>query len=85
MPTEQFPELKPSARLLLGPGPSNVNPRVLRAMSAPMIGHLDPEFIALMEDTKKLLRLVFRTANTMTLPLSGTGSSGMEAAMANLI
>ena len=85
MPTEQFPELKPSARLLLGPGPSNVNPRVLRAMSAPMIGHLDPEFIALMEDSKKLLRLVFRTANTMTLPLSGTGSSGMEAAMANLI
>lgn len=82
---EQSPELKPSARILLGPGPSNVNPRVLRAMAAPMIGHLDPEFIAIMEETKRLLRAVFRTANTMTLPLSGTGSSGMQAAMANLV
>ena len=80
-----FPELKPPARVLLGPGPSNVHPRVIKAMLSPVVGHLDPEFLKVMEDVKKLLRLVFRTANEITFPVSGTGSAGMEAAMANLI
>ncbi|MFZ0889458.1 MAG: aminotransferase class V-fold PLP-dependent enzyme, partial [Candidatus Binataceae bacterium] len=84
-PVDSFPELKPSARVLLGPGPSNVHPRVLKAMLSPVVGHLDPDFIKVMEDVKKLLRLVFRTRNEITFPVSGTGSAGMEAAMANLI
>ncbi len=80
-----FPELKTPARVLLGPGPSNVNPRVLKAMLSPILGHLDPDFIKVMENVKKLLRLVFRTQNEITFPVSGTGSAGMEMAMANLI
>jgi len=80
-----FPELKPPARVLLGPGPSNVHPRVLKAMLSPVLGHLDPDFVKLMDNVKKLLRMVFRTGNEITFPISGTGSAGMEAAMANLI
>ena len=80
-----FPELKPPARVLLGPGPSNVHPRVMKAMLSPVLGHLDPEFVGIMEDIKKLLRLVFRTSNEITFPVSGTGSAGMECVMANLI
>jgi len=76
---------KPLPRLLLGPGPSNVHPRVLQAMSAPLVGHLDPVFLNLMDETKQLLQYVFRTANHLTLPVSGTGSAGMEAALCNLI
>jgi alanine-glyoxylate transaminase/serine-glyoxylate transaminase/serine-pyruvate transaminase len=82
---QQFPELKPHARILLGPGPSHVSARVLKAMASPVLGHLDPDYVALMEDIKKLLRLVFRTDNEITFPVSGTGSAGMESAMANLI
>jgi alanine-glyoxylate transaminase/serine-glyoxylate transaminase/serine-pyruvate transaminase len=80
-----FPELNPSPRLLLGPGPSNVHPRVLRAMSTPLVGHLDPEFLTLMEETKQLLRMTFQTENLLTIPISGTGSAGMEACLVNLI
>jgi alanine-glyoxylate transaminase / serine-glyoxylate transaminase / serine-pyruvate transaminase len=80
-----FPELQPSARVLLGPGPSNIHPRVMKAMLSPVVGHLDPDFIRVMEDIKKLLRIVFQTANEITFPVSGTGSAGMETAMANLI
>jgi alanine-glyoxylate transaminase / serine-glyoxylate transaminase / serine-pyruvate transaminase len=80
-----FAELRPPARLLLGPGPSNVHPRVMKAMISPMLGHLDPEFVGIMDDIKKLLRLVFRTSNEVTFPVSGTGSAGMECVMANLI
>jgi len=80
-----FPELRPPARVLLGPGPSNVHPRVMKAMLSPVLGHLDPDFVGIMEDIKKLLRLVFRTANEITFPVSGTGSAGMECVMANLI
>jgi alanine-glyoxylate transaminase / serine-glyoxylate transaminase / serine-pyruvate transaminase len=80
-----FPELKPPARVLLGPGPSNVHPRVIKAMLSPVLGHLDPDFIKVMEGVKKLLRIVFRTSNEISFPISGTGSAGMEAAMANLI
>lgn len=82
---ESFPELKPSARILLGPGPSNVHPRVLKAMISPVVGHLDPDFSKLMDDIKRQLRIVFRTSNEITFPVSGTGSAAMEAAMANLI
>jgi alanine-glyoxylate transaminase / serine-glyoxylate transaminase / serine-pyruvate transaminase len=80
-----FPELQPSARVLLGPGPSNVHPRVMKAMLSPVVGHLDPDFVGVMEEIKKLLRIVFQTGNEITFPVSGTGSAGMEAAIANLI
>jgi len=82
---QQFPEFNPQARILLGPGPSNVSPRVLRAMASPVLGHLDPDYIALMEEIKKLLRIVFQTSNEITFPVSGTGSAGMESAIASLI
>ena len=72
-------------RLLLGPGPSNAHPSVLEAMSRPLVGHLDPEFIALLDRLKEGLRTLFGTANAMTLPLSATGSAGMEAALVNLL
>jgi alanine-glyoxylate transaminase/serine-glyoxylate transaminase/serine-pyruvate transaminase len=75
----------PPDRLLLGPGPSAVHPRVLRAMSAPLVGHLDPAFVGLMEDVKGLLRTVFATTNELTIPISGTGSAGMEACLVNLL
>ncbi len=78
-------EFAPPARLLLGPGPSEVHPRVLRAMAAPLLGHLDPAFVAMMEDVKTLLRLVFATTNPLTIPISGTGSAGMEACIVNLL
>lgn len=77
--------LIPSERILMGPGPSNVNPRVLRAMAAPVIGHLDPQFLAIMDDIQKLLRKLFRTNNQLTIPVSGTGSAGMEACLVNLV
>ena len=69
----------------MGPGPSDVHPRVLGAMGKATIGHLDPEFVALMEDIKELLRYCFKTKNTLTLPLSAPGSAAMEAAYANLL
>ena len=72
-------------RLLLGPGPSLVDPRVLRAMSTPLVGHLDPAFLKLMDRTQELLRYVFQTANRLTVPVSGTGSAAMEAAIANMV
>ena len=72
-------------RLLLGPGPSNAHPSVLEAMSLPLLGHLDPEFIALLDRVKEGLRTCFGTANAMTLPISATGSAGMEAALVNLL
>jgi alanine-glyoxylate transaminase/serine-glyoxylate transaminase/serine-pyruvate transaminase len=78
-------EFNPPARLLLGPGPSDVHPRVLRAMSAPLVGHLDPAFVQMMEEVKALLRVVFATTNPMTIPISGTGSAGMEACLVNLL
>jgi len=82
---QPFPELHMPERLLLGPGPSNVHPRVMKAMASPVVGHLDPEFIAVMEGVKKMMRLVFRTANEITFPVSGTGSAGMEIVLANLV
>jgi alanine-glyoxylate transaminase/serine-glyoxylate transaminase/serine-pyruvate transaminase len=78
-------DLDTSARILLGPGPSTVHPRVLRAMAHPLVGHLDPQFIALMNEVQELLRFVFQTENRLTVPISGTGSAGMEAALCNFI
>lgn len=69
----------------MGPGPSDVHPRVLAAMAQPTIGHLDPEFIGLMDDIKALMREAFITDNALTVPLSAPGSAGMEAAFCNLI
>jgi alanine-glyoxylate transaminase/serine-glyoxylate transaminase/serine-pyruvate transaminase len=80
-----YEELNPSLRILMGPGPSNVHPRVLRAMSTPLVGHLDPEFITIMNELQALLRDLFRTENKMTLAMSGTGSSGMETCFCNLL
>nr|AMK59268.1 serine--pyruvate transaminase [uncultured bacterium UPO47] len=69
----------------MGPGPSDVHPRVLAAMAQPTIGHLDPAFVALMDDIKALLRGAFRTRNAVTFPVSGPGSVGMEACFVNLV
>jgi len=80
-----YQDLNPPYRVLLGPGPSNIHPRVQRAMLAPMVGHLDPYFITIMEDTMHLLRAVFRTRNELTFPISGTGSAGMEASFCNFL
>lgn len=80
-----YAELNPSSRLLMGPGPSMVHPRVLRAMSTPLVGHLDPEFLVLMNETMELLRRTFGTRNELTIPVSGTGSAGMEAAFVNVV
>jgi alanine-glyoxylate transaminase/serine-glyoxylate transaminase/serine-pyruvate transaminase len=72
-------------RLLLGPGPSNPYPEAVAAMSRPLLGHMDPEFLAVLDETMARLRTVFRTANPLTLPMSGTGSAGMEACFVNLL
>ncbi len=80
-----LPEINPSYRLLLGPGPCNVDPRVLRVASAPQLGHIDPEFFTMLEETAYLLRQVFQTKNDMTLCTSGSGFSGAEAVLSNLL
>ncbi|MBA7474829.1 (S)-ureidoglycine--glyoxylate transaminase [subsurface metagenome] len=80
-----YQDLNPPYRILLGPGPSNIHPRVQKAMLAPMVGHLDPYFITVMEDTMQLLRTTFRTRNESTFPISGTGSAGMEAGFCNFL
>jgi alanine-glyoxylate transaminase/serine-glyoxylate transaminase/serine-pyruvate transaminase len=79
------PKLDPPERLLFGPGPSNPDPRVLQAMTANPIGHLDPYFVELMDQVMRSLRGVFRTANHHTLPISATGSAGIETIMMNLL
>jgi alanine-glyoxylate transaminase/serine-glyoxylate transaminase/serine-pyruvate transaminase len=82
---ETFAELDPPSRLLLGPGPSPVHPRVVRAMASPALGHLDPALLRLLEETRAQLRDVFRTGNERTLAVSGTGMSGMEAVLGSLL
>src|SRR5438045_9425743 len=82
---QTFAAFRPPVRLLMGPGPSNVAPSVLEAMSRPLVGHLDPAFVNMMEEIKSMLRLVFLTKNEMTFPVSGTGSAGMEFCFVNLI
>jgi alanine-glyoxylate transaminase/serine-glyoxylate transaminase/serine-pyruvate transaminase len=75
----------PPKRLLMGPGPSNVAPSVSQAMALPLVGHLDPVFVGMMEEIKCMLRHVFMTRNGMTFPVSGTGSAGMEFCFVNLL
>lgn len=80
-----YNHLNVPTRLLLGPGPSLVDPRVLQVMSTPLLGHLDPKFLEIMDQTQEMLRYVFQTKNRLTIPISGTGSASMEASMANII
>ncbi len=80
-----FDELNPHLRLLLGPGPSPVHPRVLKAMSSPVVGHLDPDFLQVMDECQSMLRDLFQTRNQVTFSLSGTGSAGMDASVCNMI
>ena len=80
-----MPSFHPPVRTLMGPGPSDVSPRVLEALSRPTIGHLDPAFVAMMDDMKGLLRAAFRTENELTMPVSAPGSAGMETCFANLV
>ena len=79
------PKANPPKRTLLGPGPSPVNPRVLQALSLPVIGHLDPAFLKIMDQNMVMLRELFQTKNRLALPMSGTGSAGMETCFANLV
>ncbi len=83
IPDSQIPVVPP--RLLLGPGPSNVNPRVLRAMMQPMIGHLDPDFLLILDEVSDLLKRVFQTQDGTTFAVAGTGSAGMQAGITSLL
>jgi len=80
-----FRDINPGNRVLMGPGPSDVPPRILQAMTAPCIGHLDPYFLSVMDETQRLLRHLFQTQNELTIPVSGTGSAGMETCFVNLV
>ena len=75
----------PPVRTLMGPGPSDVNPRILEAMGRPTIGHLDPVFVSMMDEMKELLRYAFQTSNKLTMPVSAPGSAGMEMCFVNLV
>ncbi len=79
------PQTNPAERILLGPGPSTVSQRVLRALGGPTLGHLDPQYLAIMDETCEMLRQVFRTKNPLTFPVSGTGMAGMECIATNLL
>jgi alanine-glyoxylate transaminase/serine-glyoxylate transaminase/serine-pyruvate transaminase len=85
MTDNRFFDLDPHARILLGPGPGMAAPRVVRAMATPPVGHLDPDLLKIYAEEQELLRYVFQTQNEWTFALSGTGTSGMEAALTNLI
>ncbi len=80
-----MPSFHPPVRTLMGPGPSDVSPRVLEALSRPTIGHLDPAFVAMMDEMKGMLRTAFCTENELTMPVSAPGSAGMETCFANLV
>ena len=80
-----MPSFMPPERLLLGPGPSNVSSRILQALARPTIGHLDPQFVGMMDELKALLRYAFITDNPLTVPVSAPGSAGMETCFVNLI
>jgi len=78
-------KLNPPVRILMGPGPSEVHPRILRAMATPLLGHLDPHFLVIMDEISTMLRRVFRTENELTFAISATGSAGMETCFVNLL
>ena len=82
-PESKMPKVPP--RILLGPGPSSAHPRVLQAMTSPMIGYLDPDFMLILDEVSELLKRVFQTEESLTLALSGTGSAGMEAGLTSLL
>ena len=82
---KEIRDLDPGERVLMGPGPSGVPARVLQALSAPCIGYLDPYFFSIMDETQALLRAVFQTDNSLTIPVSGTGTAGMEASFVNVV
>ena len=84
-PATSFGALNTSNKMLMGPGPSDANPRVLEAMATPLIGHLDPEFVVVMDEIKEMARATFLTENEMTFVVSGPGSAGMETALVNLL
>ena len=77
--------VQPPKRLLFGPGPTQVDTRVYKAMAKPVVGHLDPYFFTVFEEVHQMLKVVFGTQNPVTFAVSGTGSSGMEAAVANFV
>lgn len=79
------PPITPPQRILMGPGPSDIHPRVLSALSRPTVGHLDPYYLKIMDELQVMLRTVFRTENQLTFAVSGTGSAGQEATVMNLI
>src|SRR5215471_13071339 len=81
----KYDEFHPPNRILLGPGPSPVDPRVFQAMCSPVLGHLDPIFLKCMDDVQSMLQETFETENRVTFPVSGTGSAGMEAALVNIL
>ncbi len=81
----QYSQLNPAERILMGPGPSSVSNRVLKALASPTLGHLDPQYVQIMDETCALLREVFQTQNKMTFPVSGTGMAGMETLAVNLL
>jgi len=83
--SNNFKDIDPDERILMGPGPSNVPARILQAMSSPCIGHLDPYFLLMMNEVQQLLRYLFKTVNPLTIPVSGTGSAGMETCLVNLV
>jgi alanine-glyoxylate transaminase/serine-glyoxylate transaminase/serine-pyruvate transaminase len=83
--TAQFNTFIPPVRTLMGPGPSDVDPRILNALSRPTLGHLDPAFIGLMDEVKSLLQFAFQTDNQLTMPVSAPGSAGMESVFVNLL
>ncbi len=85
MEHKTFTALRAPERILLGPGPSNMPASVSQALAMPVIGHLDPYFLQIMDEVQEMLRYTFRTTNKLTIPVSGTGSAGMEAALANFI
>ncbi len=85
MNAAKYRDIDPGQRVLMGPGPSDVPQRVLQAMAAPCIGHLDPYFLNVMNEAQELLRFLFQTENRLTIPVSGTGSAGMETCLVNLI
>src|ERR1700746_1913215 len=83
--TQHIGELNPPVRLMLTPGPSSIDPRVYRAMSTPLVGHMDPWFKGCMDETQILLRQIFQTENRITMPLSASGSGGIEASVLNVL
>ena len=85
MATTTMPPLGPPARLLCGPGPANVHPRVLAAMQRPMLGHLDPDLHDVLLEIVEMLRATYQAQGGLVLPLQATGTSGMEAGLAGLI